>query len=123
MEEIFHALRTATGAKVYVKGKSLAPRRNWRNHSPLGFEWGYEGSGPAQLALAMLGHVFDKAFALDHYQCFKREKLAQIEADEWYMEFDELREWRKHHLGCVIRNNETTKLLFDLATQNGKGKA
>jgi hypothetical protein len=25
-----------------------------RNHSPTGFEWGYAGSGPAQLALALL---------------------------------------------------------------------
>src|SRR5262245_22144387 len=25
-----------------------------RNHSPTGFEWGYGGSGPAQLALALL---------------------------------------------------------------------
>src|SRR6059036_1653610 len=25
-----------------------------RNHSPTGFQWGYAGSGPAQLALALL---------------------------------------------------------------------
>lgn len=29
------------------------------NHSPTGFEWGYGGSGPAQLALALLADHFD----------------------------------------------------------------
>ena len=29
--------------------KPLNPRQELRNHSPTGFEWGYGGSGPAQL--------------------------------------------------------------------------
>jgi len=32
----------------------LRPRFDLRRHSPDGFNWGYEGSGPAQLALALL---------------------------------------------------------------------
>lgn len=32
----------------------LNPRHDVFNHSPSGFEWGYFGSGPAQLALALL---------------------------------------------------------------------
>jgi hypothetical protein len=32
----------------------LDPRLDLYNHSPNGFEWGYSGSGPAQLALAIL---------------------------------------------------------------------
>lgn len=31
----------------------LDPRHDLRNHSPDGFQWGYLGSGPAQLALAL----------------------------------------------------------------------
>ncbi len=34
------------------------PSRKIRNHSPDGFEWGYGGSGPAQLALAILLDYF-----------------------------------------------------------------
>jgi len=37
---------------------ALAPRRDLCNHSPTGFEWGYGGSGPSQLALAMLADFF-----------------------------------------------------------------
>lgn len=32
----------------------LNPRYDLRNHSPDGFQWGYGGSGPAQLALALV---------------------------------------------------------------------
>jgi len=38
------------------KAKPLAPRLDLFNHSPAGFNWGYSGSGPAQLALAILAH-------------------------------------------------------------------
>lgn len=41
---------------VQVDGQNLPPRYDLRNHSPSGFEWGYNGSGPAQLALAILTH-------------------------------------------------------------------
>jgi hypothetical protein len=50
------------------------------NHSPSGFEWGYGGSGPAQLALALLlDYTDDEAFALDHYQEFKTEVVSQLD--------------------------------------------
>ena len=39
---------------VTVDGRPLNPRLDLWNHSPTGFEWGYGGSGPAQLALAIL---------------------------------------------------------------------
>ena len=47
--------------KVYVDGRRLSPAFSQRvfNHSPGGFSWGYPGSGPAQLALAILLEVFD----------------------------------------------------------------
>jgi hypothetical protein len=35
----------------------LSPYTEVWNHSPTGFEWGYAGSGPAQLALAILCDV------------------------------------------------------------------
>lgn len=107
---------------MFAKGKHLSPRKSWRDYSAHGYEWGFEGNGSAQLALAMLAHICDREFALAHSQCFKREILANIGADEWIMGFDEIREWRRLHLGCIIVNNETTQLLFDLATKNGKGK-
>ncbi|GAA0262496.1 MULTISPECIES: DUF6166 domain-containing protein [Halobacterium] len=60
----------------------LTPERSLAlvNHSPSGFEWGYGGSGPAQLALALLlDYTGDEAFALDHYQEFKTEVVSQLD--------------------------------------------
>jgi len=51
---IYKGTRTERGCVVTVDGRPLDPRNKVRNHSPDGFEWGYAGSGPAQLALAIL---------------------------------------------------------------------
>jgi hypothetical protein len=37
--------------------KKLPLRLDLRNHSPTGFAWGYGGSGPSQLSLAILSDV------------------------------------------------------------------
>jgi Family of unknown function (DUF6166) len=66
---------------VWVDGVFLSPsvsQRLW-NHSPDGFNWGYEGSGPAQLALAILLHAgLDAPRAVRLHQRFKREHLASL---------------------------------------------
>jgi len=52
--------RTQNGLYVYVDEDGtkveLDMRTDLRNHSPSGFECGYAGSGPAQLALSLLCH-------------------------------------------------------------------
>jgi hypothetical protein len=49
------------------------------NHSPTGFAWGYEGSGPAQLALALCADALDSdEDALQIYQEFKRRVVAGL---------------------------------------------
>lgn len=64
----------------------LDPRHDLRNHSPNGFQWGYGGSGPAQLALALLADALnDDARALRHYQTFKAARIASITGDTWEM--------------------------------------
>lgn len=59
----------------------LAPCNDLRNHSPDGFQWGYGGSGPAQLALALLAHQFGADVALRYYQRFKWRVVAKLEGD------------------------------------------
>jgi len=47
------------------------------NHSPTGLSWGYGGSGPCQLALALLCDAIGKERALAIYQEFKEEQVAK----------------------------------------------
>ena len=62
-------------AVVKLNGQPFDPARSQRvrNHSPSGFEWGYGGSGPAQLALAILLEEVDEESALNLYQGFSRD--------------------------------------------------
>lgn len=58
----------------------LPVRLDLANHSPTGFAWGFSGSGPGQLALAILAHALegDSARALRLHQPFKRVVIAQL---------------------------------------------
>lgn len=73
----------------------LPPRRDLRDHSPGGFDWGYLGSGPSQLALAMAAFCLeDDAAALAVYQWLKAEIVAEIERDGvWHLEIEEVRKF------------------------------
>jgi hypothetical protein len=62
--------------------KLLNPRFDLRRHSPDGFEWGYGGSGPSQLALALCADALeDDALALACYQEYKRGVMRILKED------------------------------------------
>ena len=76
--------REGYAAIVTVDGRRLNPRLDLWNHSPSGFEWGYGGSGPAQLALAILAdHLGDDQEALNLYQRFKWAVIAELPRHQW----------------------------------------
>ena len=80
----YKGIRELNGVVVTVDGQPLPQRQDLRNHSPDGFEWGYAGSGPAQLALALLAdHSQDDSFALAHYQQFKNLVIASLPDLKW----------------------------------------
>lgn len=74
-------------------GKKLNLEASLRvvNHSPTGFCWGYGGSGPAQLALAILLDHFngDRDRALALYQDFKFKVIARLPMDSDFVLTDE----------------------------------
>jgi hypothetical protein len=86
-------------APLEVRGEEPCVQRrlDLANHSPDGFQWGYYGSGPAQLALALLSDVLGKPggdhLALKLHQDFKAEKIATIQGDHWMMSASEIRDW------------------------------
>ena len=89
----------AEGAVVTVtrsgRTKPLDPRLVLRNHSPTGFAWDYGGSGPAQLALALLSNYFGatlggRALAEALYQPFKFAVIAVLPQPRWKMSFEEI---------------------------------
>lgn len=75
----------------------LNPCLHIANHSPTGFEWGYAGSGPTQLALAVLAHCVPGVVtggSLAFYQDFKNAVIATLPADEaWLIYPADVKSW------------------------------
>ncbi|MFC5367181.1 DUF6166 domain-containing protein [Salinirubrum litoreum] len=68
---------------------SPARSRTLQTHSRA-FEWGYAGSGPSQLALAiLLDYTRDERLALDHYRAFTRDVITNLEGS-WELSTDDI---------------------------------
>jgi len=90
-------MKTYTGRREYhltivtVNGRPLDPRLDLWEHSPDGFEWGYGGSGPAQLALALLAdHLGDDELAMALHQDFKLAVVAKLSQPTWSLTSDQI---------------------------------
>ena len=77
---------------VRVNGAPLNPRLDLRKHSLTGFEWGYGGSGPTQLALAILADCVGDELALQHYQEFKRAVIESLPRRRWTLLEEQIQE-------------------------------
>lgn len=84
----------------------LEPSLAIRKHSPTGFAWGYGGSGPSQLALALILHAVGNCeleernlkpmtapqVAERYYQMFKNDFVSQW-GDSWKISQAEILGW------------------------------
>jgi len=89
--KVYKGVRESERSIVTVDGLPLDPRMDLRILSTEGFEWGYDGGGPSQLALAMLAdHFGDDQKALTHYRFFRATAIAMIREDEWSLDTDQI---------------------------------
>ena len=79
------------------EGTELTPERSLDlvTHSPSGFEVGYSGSGPAQLACGLLlDYYSDEQVAREHYIAFRNQVVSQLECDGaamcWHLTGEEI---------------------------------
>jgi hypothetical protein len=80
--------------EVTADNRPLDPRLDLRSHSPTGFEWGYGGSGPAQLALALLAdYTGDNEEAVALHQDFKRLVVARLPFRAWELTGAQMDSW------------------------------
>lgn len=94
----YEGVRTPAGAvvvRVDAAGRvrPLPARLDLRSHSPSGLEWGYGGSGPAQLALAILADAVGSEAAQECYQKFKFEAVAGLAQDRWELTREAVLAW------------------------------
>lgn len=84
-QKIYRGDRTIDGCVVTVDERPLSEALDVARLCDDGFEWSYEGAGPAQLALAILvDHLGDGARALSEHDAFMRNVVANFN-NEWEM--------------------------------------
>lgn len=96
----------AEDRRVEINCAPFDPERSQRvyNHSPDGFNWGYAGSGPAQLALAIMLHFCNSDLALKIYQRFKWDIISKLDQNKdfeltdsdiisWVQKQEEYKDW------------------------------
>ena len=77
---------------VTIDGKPLNPRLDLYNHSPTGFEWGYGGQGPRQLAAAILiDYLGDPQQARSLSDDFEKAVVKRLPRDKnWVLTADDI---------------------------------
>ena len=109
LETLYYARRISQGGHQPVFKKILPdgidtelspePSQKLWNHSPDGLQWGYGGSGPAQLALALLlDATSDPDIAQTFHQAFKWEKVAGW-GEMWSITKSEILIWLEKQKG------------------------
>jgi len=86
--KVYYGKRGRDGISVEIRERGPTRRRpldsrlDLFNRSPTGFEWGYGGSGPAQLALAILAdHLGDDQKTVRLHQDFNWSVVAKLNCD------------------------------------------
>lgn len=84
---IIKAKHTCSGIRTNV------PRTVWQ-HSPTGYNFGYSGSGPTDLALNVLLYACNgEQMARNLTQDFREEFVAPASGDEWRISAQALADW------------------------------
>jgi hypothetical protein len=105
--KIYEGKRVADTTIVTVDGAPLQPHTELRDFHADGFEWGYEGSGPCQLAFALLVEHMGAQGALENYRKFLRDVIAEIEGDEWQLTTDNVADRLRQEIVEVPMDLET----------------
>lgn len=99
MAKLYLGMRVGSDCFVTVStdkdcGVALNPRYDLARYTGLGFEWGCQGPGAQQLALAVLAEFLDDTeTALRLHQDFMREVISHLRGDEIELEDCMLARW------------------------------
>ena len=94
--KIYTGTRSDAGVTVLVNDRPLDWFLDWHNHSPTGFEWGHGGSGPAQLALAILADFWGPSFralVMTRHEKFKMDIVANFPPEGWKLTGERIEKW------------------------------
>jgi hypothetical protein len=98
-------LPAVPGGDIILKRINGRPATNvphrLTKHSPTGYEWGYAGSGPADLALNILLMFVDPATAERLHQEFKQAFIATLPEEGGVIKREDIEHWIAEHTGTL----------------------
>jgi len=93
---LFKGFINEDGSKVvYFNDRELDPRFDIFNLTRDGFDWGYNGTAPMQLSVAMLAQATSVKNAKRYKTQFMHEKLVKLAQNRWNMPLSEISAWLK----------------------------
>jgi len=120
--KIYAGLRSGNGIFVAVEKENTHSRSEQLTHinyhSPDGFEWGYGGSGPADLALAIMADFLEEdpvevlayakgqgepSGAVHAHQQFKDKFIVGLAKDTWKLKEKDIKEWYYAKIGALCK--------------------
>jgi hypothetical protein len=104
---VYHGTRIDGECCVYKDADELSPKfsQSIRNHSPAGWNWGYGGSGPAQLALGLLLEETGREEAERLHQRFKRSFVVSWSEDKWRLTSEHIQSWLSLQRQAAAQHN------------------
>ena len=88
---------------IYIGDEAKPPY----NFSPTGFNWGYNGSGPSQLAHSIIKHWFQNTIlALIHYKIFREKIISKKDKTKNFeLKYGDIKEMNESFVNAVKRTN------------------
>jgi hypothetical protein len=87
---VFKGIREGSRCSVTVNGKPLDPRPNLGDNAAEGFDWGSQGAGATQLALAIVAHHAGDDVALRVHRKFAKAVIAGLPLEGWTLKSDDV---------------------------------
>ena len=115
MTKTYCGKRFGETVKVTVNGTPLKPCYELRQISQSGFEWGYNGAGPMQLALAILADHDSNTRALKDFRRFCELVVAEFDQNSWSLKAQDI----DHYLDDTTDLPLTLKQLFSKVRGEG----
>ena len=97
--------RTPAGVEAWIHragGRPSLRLPHVGHQSATGFEYGYDGYGPAALAWSILAVCTHAETAEELHELFKRDRVARETADRWMIKAGTVREWVA---GALVEND------------------
>ncbi len=103
---VFKGHKTLLGSRYVTYGEVELPTMyELFPQSKDGFDWGYNGAGPTQLAFSMLYQLTNLEFAKENATKFTNDVIRTLSSRDWLLNASDVLEWIENNTNAPEGNN------------------